>query len=54
MAGRGRAPKPPEVRTNHIDPLRGEWQSHPGHALRAWALEQRPAAGALTTNDTTT
>lgn len=29
MAGRGRAPKDADKRTNHIDPVRGEWQQPP-------------------------
>lgn len=46
MPGRGRPPKPPEVRINTIAPSRGEWQSSDGIGWQHGA-HPTPAAGLL-------
>lgn len=43
MAGRGRAPKPPEARINTIAPARGEWQATDGIGWQHGAYPAAPA-----------
>src|SRR5829696_2781843 len=51
MGGRGRAPKPPQMRRNHHAPLRGEWRPAPGVGWQHGAVPTPPTGLLKVTRD---